>query len=87
MGGPYNVPATSFVQSLVDGNQRYAGFMVQNISVNQTEFDSSRASDPSAWPVLTVSCTVPEPSALVLLGIGAIGVLGHAWRRRSRFHR
>ena len=25
---------------------------------------------------------VPEPSALVMLGIGAIGMLGYAWRRR-----
>jgi formylglycine-generating enzyme len=27
--------------------------------------------------------SVPEPSALALLGIGAIGLLGHAWRRRK----
>jgi hypothetical protein len=27
---------------------------------------------------------VPEPSTFVLLGMGAIGLLGHAWRRRKR---
>ena len=27
---------------------------------------------------------VPEPSALVLLAIGAIGLLGYAWRQRVR---
>jgi probable HAF family extracellular repeat protein len=32
----------------------------------------------------TLLLTIPEPSTLVLLGIGAASLLGYAWRRRSR---
>jgi hypothetical protein len=28
--------------------------------------------------------SVPEPSTVALLGMGAVGLLGFAWRRRKR---
>jgi len=33
---------------------------------------------------VVVALGVPEPSTLVLLGVGAISLLGFAWRRRKR---
>jgi formylglycine-generating enzyme required for sulfatase activity len=36
------------------------------------------ASDPSGWE------PVPEPSSIVLLGIGAVSLLAYAWRMRRR---
>ena len=41
----------------------------------------------SSWDYMvdTVTFTsVPEPCTLALLAAGAFGLLGHAWRRRSR---
>jgi hypothetical protein len=37
----------------------------------------------SAW-VQPPLGSIPEPSSLTLLGIGAVGLAGHAWQRRRR---
>ncbi len=37
----------------------------------------------TTWFESVVYTPVPEPSTLALLGIGAIGLLGYAWRRRK----
>lgn len=81
--GYYNVPATSWVQSLIDTHSRYSGFMIENILWNQTAFMSTRASNSSDRPVLLIDYTaVPEPSTFALFGTVVCLLLGCAWRRQ-----
>ncbi len=41
------------------------------------------SASPVSWAG-SLAAPVPEPSAIVLLGIGAVSLLGYAWRRRGR---
>ncbi len=54
----YRVPATEFVQFLIDDGRPFAGFMVRNISWNQTAFFSSRATNASLRPVLVLDYSI-----------------------------
>jgi hypothetical protein len=75
----YKVPAGDFVQSLVNGRNRYAGFMVENLYPNQTSL-YGKGGGPGYAPTLDVTYS-PEPATLALLALG--GTIVAARRRRS----
>jgi hypothetical protein len=78
----YHVPATAFVQSLVDNGSRYAGFTAQNVVWNQTAFYSHWAG-PSYTPRLEIDYTVPvpEPATALLSLVGLVVVASYGWSR------
>jgi hypothetical protein len=44
--------------------------------------DPTAVNDVIGFRVVTLS--IPEPSTLAILGVGASGFLGYAWRRKGR---
>jgi hypothetical protein len=82
MAGWYDIPVTSFVQSLRSQSQSYLGMMVQNVLQNQTAFHSSRVG-PGESPYLSVSF-VPEPPCSALAGLAAVFLVSSVAVRRKQ---
>lgn len=45
------------------------------------------SNDEFTFVIQQIPSIVPEPGTLSLLGVGALGLVGHGWRRRRRRHR
>ena len=60
-----------------------AEFATQTLSTIQLVDNGGYMFQRTVLDGVTVE-SVPEPSAFVLLGVGAIGLMGSAWRRRKR---
>jgi hypothetical protein len=78
----YTVDVTAYVQQLVSGNQRYAGFMISGFPGGSGA--AIRSSEPVVLsPQLTITA-VPEPAVGALLMLGVVGALGARGRARRR---
>lgn len=91
--GSHFLDVTSFLQSLVNGGNNYAGFMLRSSiegpsNVNGADIGSKEHGNEAFRPNLTVDyfggpTTTPEPSTMLLFGSGLVGLFGYRMRMKK----
>jgi hypothetical protein len=82
-----DLPFPTDVEFAPDGSYYLATFngrRIDHYSANNVLLDSFSDGVVMDQLAFYAPVTVPEPSTLVLAGVGALGVLGYAWRRRQK---
>jgi hypothetical protein len=75
--GVEHVDVTAAVQAAVDAGQPFLGFRLSTATADRYFLGPPFT---PAGPTLTVGGgAIPEPSTLLLLGVGALGLLGYGW--------
>jgi hypothetical protein len=91
-------PIVADVQGWLNNPSSNFGWLVlgdESVPATAQRFFTREGFDPTTWPSLFIDFTPmggggsgsgpqanPEPSALLLLGLGALGLLGYGWWRR-----
>jgi hypothetical protein len=82
---PMTFDVTSFIQTLANNKAPFVGFHLEGPTRDSsTTIWGSAAANPAERPNLSITFTVPEPSSVVLTGLGAAGLGAVAWRRGRR---
>jgi hypothetical protein len=85
---PFQVDATALIQSLANSGTRFVGFHFEGPSGDSSEsiWGISATNPAAVHPRIDITFTsgVPEPSSVLLMGVGIVGLSCVAWRRGRR---